>query len=184
MHTHTGGGDCNLHFFASLNASFSAAELYDAQGSPVVLYLFSDLLVLCADRSDREHSEIDQRRNALKLLKLAEYFLLDDDVTFLPLSELDGAGRAGFYIALIDVAIGGAHLAASAVLVLAIPLFPSSVPSHPHISLLASCSLLVSFLVVLLFPPFPPFFLAFLFLFFFFFFFFIFFFFFLSHSLH
>lgn len=57
-------------------------EMFDAHSSkPVVLYLFSDLLVVCGDRNDRQHTEADERRNNKKKLRYLEHFSLESDTT-------------------------------------------------------------------------------------------------------
>ncbi len=56
-------------------------ELYDNQGKAIVVYLFSDLMVICGDKNDRAHTEADERRANRKKIKLSEIVDLDESVS-------------------------------------------------------------------------------------------------------
>jgi hypothetical protein len=55
-------------------------ELYNSNGKPIIVYLFNDILIVCKDKNDRQHTEADERRANRKRILFAEYHHMEADV--------------------------------------------------------------------------------------------------------
>ena len=73
-------------------------ELYDSNGKPVVVYLFSDLIIICGDKNDRAHTEADERRDNRKKIKFSELLLFDSDMVVVDIVDVDSSGKPAFVI--------------------------------------------------------------------------------------
>jgi hypothetical protein len=71
-------GGSNVQVSNGVRRYLHEGELYDSQGKPIVVYLFSDLLVICGDKNDRAHTEADERRANRKKIKFSELVELEE----------------------------------------------------------------------------------------------------------
>ena len=77
-------------------------ELYDTHGKPIVVYLFSDLMIICTDKNDRAHTEADERRANRKKVKFSEILELSADMGVVDVVAPSSSNRLVFIVTIVS----------------------------------------------------------------------------------